>query len=220
MTIRILIADDQALVRVGFRLILETESDFSVVAEAGDGAEAVKSARASTPDIVLMDIRMPALDGLEATRRIMADPNPPRVLILTTFDLDEYVFDALKAGASGFLLKDVSPEELIAAVRVVARGESLLAPSVTRRLIEAFIRDRPVTPAGAPHLSELTAREREIFALLGRGLSNDEIAAQLIVSNTTVRTHVGHVLRKLGLRDRIQAVVLAYETGLVRPQGT
>ena len=220
MNTRILIADDQALVRVGFRLILETESDFTVVAEAADGGAAVEATRATNPDIVLMDIRMPELNGIEATHRIMTDPQPPRVIILTTFDLDEYVYDALRAGASGFLLKDVSPEELIAAVRTVGRGESLLAPSVTRRLIEAFIRDRPGTETPEPRLETLTARERETLLLLGQGLSNAEIADEFVVSNTTVRTHVGHVLRKLDLRDRTQAVVLAYETGLVHPRRT
>ncbi len=220
MKTRILIADDQALVRVGFRLILETESDFTVVAEAADGREAVEATRSIKPDIVLMDIRMPELNGIEATDRIMTGPEPPRVIILTTFDLDEYVYDALKAGASSFLLKDVSPEELIAAIRVVARGESLLAPSVTRRLIEAFIRDHPGRTPAVPELATLTARERETLILLGRGLSNAEIADELVVSNATVRTHVGHVLRKLGLRDRTQAVVLAYETGLVHPGRT
>ena len=201
-------------------MILETERDFSVVAEAGDGGEAIEATRATNPDIVLMDIRMPKLDGIEATRRIMSDPQPPRVIILTTFDLDEYVYDALKAGAIGFLLKDVSPEELIAAVRIIARGESLLAPSVTRRLIEAFIRDHPRTTPHIPELETLTARERETLILLGHGLSNAEIAETLVVSTTTVRTHVGHVLRKLALRDRTQAVVLAYETGLVHPGRT
>ena len=218
MTTRILLADDQALVRVGFRLILETESDFTVVAEAADGGEAVEATWATNPDIVLMDIRMPKLDGLEATQRIMTRPQPPRIIMLTTFDLDEYVYDALKAGASGFLLKDVAPEELIAAVRIVARGESLLAPSVTRRLIEAFIRDRPQAAPHVPELDTLTTREHEIVILLGQGLSNGEIADKLVVSNATVRTHVGHVLRKLNLRDRTQAVVLAYETGLIHPR--
>jgi DNA-binding NarL/FixJ family response regulator len=218
MSVRILIADDQALVRAGFRMILETEDDLRVVAEAKDGAQAVESARRARPDLVLMDIRMPTVDGLEATRRIMAaTEQPPQVLMLTTFDLDEYVFDALKAGASGFLLKDVSPEELVAGVRVVARGESLLAPSVTRRLIESFVREHPRTQALPPELDDLTPRELEIFRLLSRGLSNAEIAQQLVVSGATVRTHVARVLFKLSLRDRVQAVVLAYETGIIQP---
>jgi DNA-binding NarL/FixJ family response regulator len=218
MTVTILIADDQALVRAGFRMILESEPDLDVVAEASDGGEAVELARRARPDVILMDIRMPTLDGLEATRRIVAaDRNPPRVLMLTTFDLDEYVFDALKAGASGFLLKDVSPEQLVAGVRVVAAGESLLAPSLTQRLIESFISEHPRTQPVPNEFDELTARELEIFKLLGRGLSNAEIADRLVVSGTTVRTHVGRVLFKLGLRDRVQAVVLAYEAGIIRP---
>jgi DNA-binding NarL/FixJ family response regulator len=219
VSIGILIADDQTLVRAGFRMILEAEPDLRVVAEAKDGAQAVEAARRARPDIVLMDIRMPAVDGLEATRRIMAASNaPPRVLMLTTFDLDEYVFDALQAGASGFLLKDVPPEHLVAGIRVVAEGESLLAPSVTRRLIETFVRDHAHAPR-PPQIAELTARELEIFGLIARGLSNAEIADRLVVSGTTVKTHVARVLSKLGLRDRIQAVVLAYETGMIRPGG-
>jgi DNA-binding NarL/FixJ family response regulator len=217
VSIGVLIADDQALVRAGFRMILEAEPDLSVVAEANDGVQAVEAARRARPDIVLMDIRMPAMDGLEATRRIMsASSSPPRVLILTTFDLDEYVFEALHAGASGFLLKDVPPEQLVAGIRTVAEGDSLLSPSITRRLIESFVREhrRVQRP---PQMDELTAREFEIFGLVARGLSNAEIAAQLVVSGTTVKTHVARVLAKLGLRDRIQAVVLAYETGIVQP---
>jgi DNA-binding NarL/FixJ family response regulator len=218
MSIGILIADDQALVRAGFRMILEAEQDLRVVAEAKDGAEAVKAARHSRPDVVLMDIRMPTMDGLEATRRIVAASNQsPRVLMLTTFDLDEYVFDALHAGASGFLLKDVPPEQLVAGIRVVAEGDSLLSPSVTRRLIESFVRERPQAPAPPPELEELTARELEILGLIACGLSNAEIAEQLVVSGTTVKTHVARVLSKLGLRDRVQAVVLAYEAGIVVP---
>ena len=217
MSISVLIADDQALVRAGFRMILETDPDLRVVAEADDGAQAVEATRRSRPDIVLMDIRMPVMDGLEATRRIVAAKDPPRVLMLTTFDHDEYVFDALVAGASGFLLKDVAPEQLLAGIRVIAHGDSLLSPSVTRRLIESFVHDHPRTPQPPPGLDELTARELEIFRLVARGLSNAEIADQLVVSGTTVKTHVARVLTKLGLRDRVQAVVLAYETGVIRP---
>jgi RNA polymerase sigma factor (sigma-70 family) len=222
MTIGVLIADDQALVRTGFRMILEAEGDMRVVAEARDGAEAVEATRRMRPDVVLMDIRMPRLDGLEATRRILAGrpATPPRVLMLTTFDLDEYVYDALRAGASGFLLKDVPPEQLTAGIRAVASGESLLAPAVTRRLIESFL-DAHRPPARAPSaLDELTEREREVLVLIARGLSNTEIAAQLVVSTTTVKTHVARILSKLGLRDRVQAVVLAYETGVITPGTT
>jgi DNA-binding NarL/FixJ family response regulator len=217
MTIAVLIADDQALVRAGFRMILETDPDLRVVAEADDGAQAVEETRRTRPDVVLMDIRMPVMDGLEATRRIVSAKDPPRVLMLTTFDLDEYVFDALVAGASGFLLKDVEPEQLLAGIRVIAHGDSLLSPSITRRLIESFVRDHPRTPQPPPGLDELTARELEIFGLIARGLSNAEIADQLVVSSTTIKTHVARVLIKLGLRDRVQAVVLAYETGVIRP---
>jgi DNA-binding NarL/FixJ family response regulator len=218
MSIGILIADDQALVRAGFRMILEAEQDLRVLAEAKDGVEAVEAAGRVRPDIVLMDIRMPRLDGLEATRRIVAaHDQPPRVLMLTTFDLDEYVFDALHAGASGFLLKDVPPEQLVAGIRVVYDGDSLLSPAVTRRLIESFVRDHPRVSTPPPQLEELTPRELEILELVARGLSNAEIAEQLVVSGTTVKTHVAHVLSKLGVRDRVQAVVLAYETGVVSP---
>jgi DNA-binding NarL/FixJ family response regulator len=218
MSVGIVIVDDQALVRAGFRMILEAEADLRVLAEAKDGAEAVEATRRVRPDIVLMDIRMPKLDGLEATRRIMAAPGqPPRVLMLTTFDLDEYVFDALHAGASGFLLKDVPPEQLVAGIRVVAEGDSLLSPTVTRRLIESFVRDHPRASKPPAQLEELTARELEIFELVARGLSNAEIADELVVSGTTVKTHVARVLSKLGLRDRVQVVVMAYETGVVSP---
>jgi DNA-binding NarL/FixJ family response regulator len=217
MTLSILIADDQALVRAGFRMILEAEPDLQVVAEARDGAEAIEAAQRERPDIVLMDIRMPTMDGLEATRRIVAATSePPRVLILTTFDLDEYVFDALQAGASGFLLKDVPPEQLVAGIRAVAEGDSLLSPSVTRRLIESFVRVHRRVPRPA-ELDDLTPRELEIFELVARGLSNAEIATRLVVSGTTVKTHVARVLAKLNLRDRVQVVVLAYETGVVQP---
>ena len=217
MTVSVLIADDQALVRTGFRMILETDTEIRVVAEAGDGSQAVDASRRTHPDIVLMDIRMPVMDGLEATRQLLAGEAPPRVLMLTTFDLDEYVFDALVAGASGFLLKDVAPEHLLAAIHIIAQGDSLLAPSITRRLIEAYLRDHPPTVASPPGLDELTAREREILLYIARGLSNAEIAEQLVVSPLTIKTHVARVLDKLNLRDRIQAVVLAYETGIVRP---
>ena len=217
MTIKVLIADDQALVRAGFKMILETDPEVRVVAEADDGAEAVEASLRTRPDIALMDIRMPGMDGLEATRRIMAAPSPPRVLILTTFDLDEYVFDALTAGASGFLLKDVAPEQLLAGIRIIAQGDSLLSPSVTRRLIESYVRDGRQTREPPPVLDELTPREREILQLVARGLSNKEIADQLVVSSTTIKTHVGRVLMKLALRDRIQAVVFAYENGVIRP---
>jgi DNA-binding NarL/FixJ family response regulator len=217
--IGVLVVDDQGLVRAGFRMILEAQPDIEVVGEAADGLDAVAAARRLRPDVVLMDIRMPRLDGLEATRRL-AGPGverPVRVLMLTTFDLDEYVFEALRAGASGFLLKDLPREDLVAAVRVVARGDALLAPAVTRRLIEEFAR-RPAATAPDPRvLQALTAREREALELMARGLSNAEMAAALYVSEHTVKTHVGNVLAKLGLRDRIHAVILAYEVGLVQP---
>jgi DNA-binding NarL/FixJ family response regulator len=214
----VLLVDDQALLRAGFRLILELEPDLEVVGESADGLDAVDAARRLAPDVVLMDIRMPRLDGVQATRRIVA-AGTAKVLMLTTFDLDEYVFDALRAGASGFLLKDTPAEDLVSAVRVVAGGEALLSPSVTRRLIEEFAR-QPVGHTAQPReLATLTARELEVLKLMARGLTNAEIAAELVVSETTVKTHVGRVLDKLGLRDRVQAVVFAYETALVRPGG-
>jgi DNA-binding NarL/FixJ family response regulator len=221
VSVRVLIADDQALVRAGFRMILDAEDDLDVVGEASDGLEAVAEAKRLQPDVVLMDIRMPELDGIEATRRVLAGSrNGTKVLMLTTFDLNEYVYDALRAGASGFLLKDVPPEQLADGIRVVAGGDALLAPSITRRLIQEFAQAGP--PSGPPPrgLDELTARELEVFKLVARGLSNAEIAAELIVSETTVKTHVGRMLMKLGLRDRVQAVVLAYEAGIAVPGRT
>jgi len=217
MSISVLVADDQELVRTGFRVILDSEPDIEVIGEAGDGREAVEAAKQLKPDVVLMDIRMPVLDGLAATREIVTGPDTgPRVLILTTFDLDEYVFEALRSGASGFMLKDNPAEQLITAIRVVAEGEALLAPQITRRLISEFARRRP-SIAMPEQLQTLTDRETEVLKLVGRGLSNSEIAGELHVAETTVRTHVGHVLTKLGLRDRVQAVVLAYESDLIRP---
>jgi len=220
MNVRLLIADDQALVRAGFRMILDAEDDLEVIGEATDGLDAVEQAKRLKPDVVLMDIRMPELDGIEATRRLLAQAgeHAVRVLMLTTFDLNEYVYEALRAGASGFLLKDVPPEELAAGIRVVARGDALLAPAITRRLIHEFAR---AAPAAAPPdgFSDLTAREVEVFKLVARGLSNAEIAAELIVSETTVKTHVARLLMKLGIRDRVQAVVLAYESGIAVPGG-
>ncbi|MDH6119393.1 response regulator transcription factor [Kitasatospora sp. GAS204B] len=213
--LHVVVADDQALVRTGFRMILESEG-IEVVAEAGNGAEAVDAVRRTRPDVVLMDIRMPELDGLEATRRIVGDdPNGPRVIILTTFDLDQYVYAALSAGASGFLLKDVSPEHLAGAVRMVRGGDALLAPAITRRLVERFARRDAAATAIHRDLAALTPRELEVMGLLARGLSNAELAARLQLSEATVKTHVARILGKLGLRDRAQAVVIAYETGLV-----
>jgi DNA-binding NarL/FixJ family response regulator len=215
--IKVLVADDQALVRGGFRLILDAQPDIEVVGEAADGVEALERARALRPDVVLMDIRMPALDGLEATRRLLADLEPPRVLMLTTFDLDEYVYDALRAGASGFLLKDVRPEQLADAVRVVAAGDTLLAPTITRRLVEQYLR-RPRPGAGiATALNSLTDRELDVLRLVARGQSNQQIADTLFLGESTVKTHLTHLFAKLDLRDRAQAVVLAYETGLIQP---
>jgi DNA-binding NarL/FixJ family response regulator len=240
MSIRVLLVDDQALVRAGFRMILDAEEDIEVVGEAADGAQAVSSAARFNPDVILMDVRMPNMDGIEATRKIVsadgagaragagaagsedADPalDRPRVLMLTTFELDEYVYESLRAGASGFLLKDVPADQLVAGIRVVAEGEALLAPSVTKRLISDFSAARAAKaaeenpPAG---LDELTTREMEVFKLIARGMSNHEIATELVVGETTVKTHVARILMKLGLRDRVQAVVLAYESGLVQP---
>jgi DNA-binding NarL/FixJ family response regulator len=215
----VLIADDQALVRVGLRKILEAEPETSVVGEAGDGEDAVAEARGLRPDLVLMDIRMPVLDGIEATRRIVAAQPSTRVLILTTFGLDTYVYDALRAGASGFMLKDAPPEEIAAAVRIVASGEALLAPAVTRAVIEEFARQQPaVAPPQPAAVSELTPREQEVLGLLARGLSNPEICRELVISEATAKTHVARILQKLDLRDRVQAVIYAYESGLVTPR--
>ncbi|WP_066934878.1 response regulator [Microtetraspora fusca] len=216
MTINVVVADDQELVRSGFAMILDAQPDISVVAEASDGAEAIEAVRRQVPDVLLLDIRMPRMDGIEAAR-VVCDETDTRVLVLTTFDQDDYVYDALHAGASGFLLKDVRRDDLVHAVRVVAAGDSLLAPAVTRRLIDDMVRRRP-RPAAAPvGLDVLTDRERETLVLLGRGMSNAEIAAELVVSEHTVKTHVSNVLMKLGLRDRVQAVVAAYESGLLQP---
>jgi RNA polymerase sigma factor (sigma-70 family) len=215
--LRVVVADDQALVRTGFRMIL-TADGIDVVAEAGNGAEAVDAVRRTRPDVVLMDVRMPELDGLEATRRILTGADgEPRVIILTTFDLDHYVYAALTAGASGFLLKDVTPEHLVAAVRLVRSGDALLAPAITRRLVERFARRDDDTATIHRDLAALTPREREVLGLLAEGLSNAELAARLHLSEATVKTHVARILGKLGLRDRVQAVVVAYETGLVSP---
>jgi DNA-binding NarL/FixJ family response regulator len=215
MTVRVLLADDQQLVRGGFRMILRAENDIDVIGEAADGAEAVTLARELRPDVVLMDVRMPNLDGIEATRRIVdGTQEAPRVLVLTTFDLDEYVYEALRAGASGFLLKDAPESQLVAGIRIVADGGSLFAPAVTRRLIERFAGSAPHEPP--PALAELTPRELDVLRLLARGLSNAEIAAELVLSEHTAKSHVAHILGKLDLRDRVQAVVLAYESGIVQ----
>jgi DNA-binding NarL/FixJ family response regulator len=219
MSIGVLLVDDQALVRSGFRMVLEAEDDLEVVGEAANGRQAIDSTHRLKPDVVLMDVRMPELDGIAATREIVGreGESSARVLILTTFDLDEYVYDALGAGASGFLLKDAPPERLVEGIRIVASGDALLAPAVTRRLIEDFSRARPARAERPPGLDELTPRELEVLGLMARGLSNAEIAESLVVGETTVKTHVARVLMKLGLRDRVQAVVLAYESGLVTP---
>jgi len=218
MTVRVLLCDDQALVRSGFRMVLETRDDMHVVGEADSGRAALDLARMTRPDVILMDIRMPGMDGVETTRRLVAAGTSARILILTTFDLDEYVFEALRAGASGFLLKDVQPGQLVDAIRVIARGEALLAPTVTRRLLDRFAHALPDPAKRTPEpLAELTEREIEVLTLLSSGLSNAELAERLFVSETTVKTHVSSILRKLGLRDRVQAVVLAYQAGLVRP---
>ena len=219
MSTRVLIADDQTLVRAGFRRLLESATGIEVVGEAADGRDAVDQARRLRPTGVLMDIRMPRLDGIEATRRLTGDAGGPSVLILTTFGLDDYVYEALRAGASGFMLKDAPPEELLAAVEVVARGDALIAPAVTRSVIEEFVRRSPSPGPPPPALDALTEREREVLGLLAQGLSNAEIAERLVVSGGTVKTHVAHVLAKLGLRDRVQAVILAYETGMITPRG-
>lgn len=219
--IRILLVDDQALVRAGFRMILDAEPEMEVVGEASDGREAVDQTRALRPDVILMDIRMPELDGLEAARQILSgaqEEDAPKILMLTTFDLDEYVYEALRAGASGFLLKDTPPEQLVSAIHVIAEGEALLSPSITRRVISEFVKGTgPKPQAQFPRLQDLTARELEVMKAIARGLSNAEIAKELFVSETTVKTHVARILMKLGLRDRVQAVVLAYEAGVVQP---
>ena len=218
MTLGVLIADDQALMRAGFRMILEAEPDLEVVGEATNGHEAVTEAGRLRPDVVLMDVRMPEMDGIEATRRLLEGDGDTKVVMLTTFDMDEYVYEALRAGASGFLVKDVPPEQLVAGIRSVASGDSLLAPSVTKRLIQEFVRRPPeVSRSASPELSRLTAREVEVLRMMARGLSNPEIAGELFVSETTVKTHVAHVLAKLRVRDRVQAVVFAYESGAVSP---
>jgi DNA-binding NarL/FixJ family response regulator len=214
MSIRVLVADDQSMVRAGFRMLLSGEPHIEVVAEASNGADAISQTARFHPTVVLMEIRMPVLDGLEATRRILATDDAPRILILTTFDLDEYIYEALSAGASGLVLKDNPPEQLIAAVRTVAAGEALLSPAVTKRVIHQFTRSpRPAAPS---RFDELTAREQEIFRLIADGLSNAEIGRELYISDTTVKTHITHILQKLSLRDRLQVVVLAYESGLVQ----
>jgi DNA-binding NarL/FixJ family response regulator len=215
MSIRVLVADDQSMVRAGFRMLLSGAADIEVVAEASNGIEAVDKAARFRPTVVLMDIRMPELDGLEATRRILAADDAPRVLVLTTFDLDEYVYGALRVGASGFVLKDDPPEQLLAAIRIVAGGEALLSPAITKRVIERFARIPQRTPPAG--LAELTDRELEVFRLIAQGLSNAEIATQLFISDTTVKTHITHLLQKLDLRDRVQAVVLAHESHLFEP---
>ena len=221
MTIRVLVADDQPLMRAAFEMTLRTEEDIELVGEASDGLDAVEQARRLRPDVILMDVRMPGLDGVEATRILAAEDRTTKILILTTFDIDEYVIEAIRAGASGFLLKDVRPSDLIEAIRIVARGDALLAPSVTRRLLESIAPSLPaLRPPKVGLLDALTPTERKVLALVGRGASNHEIAAELFVADTTVRTHIRHILEKLALRDRVQAVVLAYDTGLVQPQAS
>ena len=216
MSVRVLVADDQSMVRAGFRMLLSGAEDIEVVAEASNGLEAIDKAARFHPTVILMDIRMPELDGLQATKRILAADNGARILILTTFDLDEYVYEALAAGASGFVLKDDPPEQLLAAIRTVAAGEALLSPAVTKRVIEHFMRiPRPIPPK---EFDELTAREQEVFRLIASGLSNTEIAHELYISDATVKSHITHILQKLNLRDRVQAVVLAYQTGLFEPR--
>lgn len=222
MSIRVMLVDDQVLLRTGFRMVLAAQPDMEVVAEAGDGAEAIENLRGTAVDVVLMDVRMPRLDGVEATRRICAEPGAPKVLILTTFDLDEYAFSGLKAGASGFMLKDVPPSELLTAIRAVHSGDAVVAPSTTRRLLDRFSAMLPSgkeNSAATGAMERLTGREREVMLLVAQGLSNGEIAARLVLSEATVKTHVGRILTKLGLRDRVQVVVLAYESGLVRAGG-
>jgi DNA-binding NarL/FixJ family response regulator len=219
-----MLVDDQALLRTGFRMVLDAQPDMEVVAEAGDGEEALRLLPEARADVVLMDVRMPRMDGVEATRRVCAEPDAPKVLILTTFDLDEYAFSALRAGASGFMLKDVPPGDLLAAIRAVRSGDAVVAPSTTRRLLDRFAPMLPGAPderssAREEELARLTTREREVMVLVAQGLSNGEIAARLVLSEATVKTHVGRILTKLGLRDRVQVVVLAYETGLVRAGG-
>ena len=217
MTIRVLVADDQSMVRAGFRMLLSGEEDIEVVAEAGTGLEAVEKAARFDPSVILMDIRMPELDGLEATRRILAADPEARVLVLTTFDLDEYVYEALRAGASGFVLKDDPPEQLLEAVRTVASGEALLSPAITKRVIREFT--RMARPSPPKELDDLSTREREVLRLIALGLSNAQIGQELFISETTVKTHVTHILSKLGLRDRVQVVVLAYQTGIIEADG-
>jgi DNA-binding NarL/FixJ family response regulator len=223
MTISVLVVDDQAMVRAGFAAILDAQQGSSVVGQAADGAEGIALARSLRPDVVLRDVRMPNLNGIDATRELVTpsrgEPHVPRVLVLTTFDADDYVYDALAAGASGFLLKDAAPDELVRAVRIVADGDALLAPSVTRRLLERFATQRPLSPRRATELNSLTDREREILVLIGRGYSNSEIAGELFIAEQTVKTHVSRIFTKVGVRDRVQAVILAYDTGLVEPAG-
>ncbi|MFE6336821.1 response regulator [Streptomyces sp. NPDC057806] len=220
MAVRVMVVDDQAVVRAGFAAVVDAEPDLTVVAEAGDGATAVALAQQTTPDVVLMDIRMPGMDGLTATRLITALQTSPKVLVLTTFDLDVYVYEALRAGSSGFMLKDALPEDVLSAIRVVAAGEGILAPTVTRRLIGQFARGAPLPPEISGQLAALTPREREVLLLIASGLTNAEIGVQLGVTTGTVKSHVNALLTKLQLRDRVQATILAYESGLIRPQGT